>query len=216
MIRGFDPTLRPALLISECQRGVIDGDRSPFGPLCTQVAERRIVPRTAALAAAFRKAGLPVVHLHIGYSADYGDLPMTSAIMAMARKSGRLTMGSPDTRPVDALMPEAGDIVHQRGFSLVAFHNTDLDARLRYRGVRSLVLAGISTDVAISGLATCGSDLGYHCVVAEDCIAGSSAAGHEVIVKSLLPLYATVTTSPRLMEALAAFPAAPQTGTGKQ
>jgi len=202
MIRGVEAGRRPTLIISECQRGVIEPDRSPFAPLCSQVAARNIVPKTAALADAFRAAGLPVVHVHVAYQPDYADLPLTSAIASMAKKADRLTVGSPDTASVAGLEPKAGDIVHHRSFSLVAFHGTDLDTRLHNMGVKTLVFAGISTNVAISGMAMCASDLGYQCIVAEDCIAGSSAASHEFIVRNYLPMYSTVSNSQQISEAL--------------
>ncbi|MBA1204243.1 cysteine hydrolase [Pseudomonas capeferrum] len=202
MLRGLDKGQRAALLISECQQGVIDPSLSPFEGLAEQAAKRNIVQRIARLAEAFRKAELPVIHLHVVHRPGYPDLPRTSAIIVRSVKAQRMIAGSRDVLPVDALKPQATDLVHARSFSLVGFHGTELDSLLRNMGVQTLVPVGVSTNVAISGLSLCGSDLGYQVVVPEDCIAGASAETHEFIVRNQLPLYSTVSHSDAVIETL--------------
>lgn len=202
MIRGLDKGQHAALLISECQLGVIDPQLSPFQTLAEQVGARAIVPRIARLAQAFRKAKLPIIHLHVVHRPDYVDLPRTSAIIVRSIKEQRMIAGSRDVLPVEELAPHEGDIVHARSFSLVAFHGTNLDATLRNMGVQTLVPVGVSTNVAISGTSLCGSDLGYQVVVPEDCIAGASAESHEFILRNLLPLYSTVCDSEAVIQAI--------------
>lgn len=195
MIRGLDKGQRAALLISECQRGVIESGMTDFEGLAEQVASRDVVPKTAALAGAFRAASLPVFHLHVAHSSDYADLPKTSVIVSRSIRNKRMRDGSPEVDAVAGLTPQAGDIVHCRRFSLLAFNGTDLDAQLRHRGIQTLVLAGVSTNIAINGLALSGSDLGYQVVVAEDCTAGASEETHRFMVSNALPLYAALADS---------------------
>lgn len=202
MVRGFERSRRPALLISECQRGVIDPLLSSFPGLVEQVQQRGILPRIGVLADRFRKAGLPVIHLHVVHKPDYADVPKTSVIIVRSIRDQRMREGIEDVLAVDEMRPLQGDIVHARGFSLVAFHGTDLDAMLRHMGVQTLVLAGVSTNVAISGTALCGSDLGYQVLIPEDCIAGASEETHAFIVQNQLPLYSTITDSQTLIDAL--------------
>ncbi|MES2320777.1 MAG: isochorismatase family cysteine hydrolase [Pseudomonadota bacterium] len=204
-VRGLGAGARPALLISECQRGVIEDGLSPFPTLAQQAAERGIVEKINALATAFRAAGLPVFHLHVAHRPDFADVPVTNVILARSVKQGRMTIGTPDVDSVAGLPVMAGDVLHARPFSLVAFHGTDLDQQLRNRGVDTLVLCGVSTNVAVSGSALCGSDLGYQVVVPEDCIAGASAESHAFIVQQLLPLYATLTTGADVAQAVASL-----------
>lgn len=203
-LRGFEPGTRAALLISECQRGVVEPGLSPFEGLAEQVRQRGLVTRVARLAQAFRRAWLPVLHLHVVHRPDYTDLPRTSLIIASTVKHRRMHEGSPDVEPVAGLEPLAGDHIHARRYALGAFHGTDLDTTLRHLGVRTLVLCGVSTNVAINGSALAGSDMGYQVVVPEDCIAGASAESHDFIVKNLLPLYATVSTQDAVEAALRA------------
>jgi nicotinamidase-related amidase len=202
MLRGFEKGQRPALLISECQRGVIDPTLSAFPGLAEQVRQRGILARIAELAEAFRNAGLPVLHLHVVHRPGYVDLPRTSVIIARSMKENRMIAGSDEVISVPEVAPLGQDIVHARSFSLVGFHGTDLDSILRNMGVRTLVPVGVSTNVAISGLALCGSDLGYQVVVPEDCIAGATAQSHDFIVANLLPLYSTLSDSHSVIAAL--------------
>lgn len=201
-IRGLEKGKKPALLISECQKGVIGAGISSFEGLVSEAAERGIVPRIQALAKAFRELGYPVIHLHVVHRPGYPDLPITNVILANSVRQGRMVIGSVDVQPVDELQPVSDDIVHSRSFSLVGFHGTELDATLRNMGIDTIVLAGVSSNVAISGTALCGSDLGYQVIVAEDCTAGSDAETHTFICKNLLPLYSTISDSSEIAQAL--------------
>lgn len=202
MLRGFQKGHRVALVISECQRGVIDPQLSAFAGLVEQVKSRSVVAKTAALAEWFRRAGQPVVHAHVAHRKGYIDLPMTNVIVARTAKMGGMVQGSDDVEPVPELTPQEGDIVHARSFSLIAFNGTDFDSLLRNMGITTLVLAGVSSNIAIPGMAACGSDLGYQVVIAEDCVAGASAETHAFNVQNTLPLFATISDAATIAQAL--------------
>lgn len=208
MIRGLDKGQRAALLISECQRGVIEAGLSPFPGLVEQAEARGIVGKIALLADAFRAAGLPVFHLHVVHRPGYRELPITSVIMRMSAKNGRMLAGSADAEAVPALPVQAGDNLHARAYSLIGFHGTELDQTLRNMGVQTVVLAGVSSNVAVNGLALCASDLGYQVVVAEDCVAGVSAETHAFMMREALPLYSTLATGAAVAQAVTAPAAA--------
>jgi nicotinamidase-related amidase len=203
-MRGLEQGKRVALLISECQRGVIEPGMSLFPQLAEQVEARGIVGKIARLAVHFRDRGQPVVHLHVAHRPDYCDLQRTSLILARSAKLGAMRRGQPDVDSVAAqgLVDTERDIVHTRTFGIVAFHGTELDATLRHMGVDTVVLAGVSTNVAIPGCAIAAADYGYQVVIAEDCIAGVSQESHEFMVTQSLPLYSTVSSSEAIMREL--------------
>ncbi|MGH3891343.1 MAG: cysteine hydrolase family protein, partial [Rhodococcus qingshengii] len=89
--------------------------------------------------------------------------------------------------------PEPSDIVSSRATGLTAFYGTELDAMLRLENVATLVLAGISTNIALPGLALEAVNRGYSVVLAEDCTAGSSPEAHEFMVSNMLTLLARIT-----------------------
>ena len=104
-----------ALVISECQTGILDPAASVTPGLAAQAAERGIVARIAGLADAFRAAGLPVVHCHIAHRRDLAGIKANSLLGALAIKNRTLIAGTPDTLPPPELAPHPGDHVEQSG-----------------------------------------------------------------------------------------------------
>ena len=84
-----------ALVISECQMGILDPAASATPALAAQAAERGIVARIAELARAFRAAGLPVVHCHIAHRPDLAGVKPNSLLGALAIKNRTLIAGTP-------------------------------------------------------------------------------------------------------------------------
>ncbi|MGW3204435.1 isochorismatase family protein [Streptomyces sp. NPDC001135] len=73
-----------------------------------------------------------------------------------------------------------------------AFHGTDLDERLRERGVTTLVFGGIATNLGVESTARAAADLGYDLVFAADAMAAFTAAEHEASVRLDFPRLGTV------------------------
>jgi nicotinamidase-related amidase len=192
-----------ALVISECQMGILDPAASVTPGLAVQAAERGIVARIAGLADAFRAAGLPVVHCHIAHRPDLAGIKANSLLGALAIKNRTLIAGTPDTLPPPELAPHPGDHVSVRATGLTAFYGTDLDATLRLGGVETIVLTGVSTDVAIPGLALEAVNRGYYVRIPADCVAGTSATSHEFMMGGLLPLVARITDAAAVLASLA-------------
>ncbi|MGH4002013.1 MAG: cysteine hydrolase [Pseudonocardiaceae bacterium] len=190
-----DPYASPALVISECQVGILEPGRSVTGGLAEQAEIRGIVDRIATLANLFRERGLPVVHCLIEHRADQVGMLPNSYLGAMALRSKTMTVGTPDVAVPAGLGPKPADIISSRATGLTAFYGTDLDAMLRLNRVRTLVLTGVSTNVALPGLAMEAVNRGYDVVLAEDCTAGSSAEAHEFFIRSQLALLARVITA---------------------
>lgn len=201
-LHGLEHGQRAALVINECQRGVIDPTLSVFPGLAEQAAQRQIAARTAVLAQAFRTAGLPVIHLHIAHRADFADSPANCRLFALTRKLGRLVEGTPDVEAVAELQPAPGDWVLPRSAGANAFNGSALDATLRRLRVQTLVLAGVSSNLALLALATSAVDLAYQVVLPEDCAAGVTLEQHQFMLQHSFPLLATVCTSQDILPLL--------------
>ncbi|OJY53894.1 cysteine hydrolase family protein [Sphingomonas sp. 67-41] len=193
---------RAALIVNECQLGVVDAAYSGFPGLAAQVAERGILDRIATLAAAFRARGLPVIHAPVIHRHDLADIKPNSLINALTLKGGKLKKGSPEAAYVPQLVPHPEDIVLDRPAGLIAFNGTNLDVTLRRMDISTVVLTGVSTNIAMPGNTMTAVDLGYHVVIPEDCIAGADAATHEVIVAQQLRMLARITTAQAVIAAL--------------
>lgn len=203
-VRGLDRGETAALLINEMQTGIVDPAFGAGAGLAAHLASRSVTPTIAALAQAFRAAGLPVVHSTIVLRADGAGTSASSLLLGVLKKRGSVIEGTDGARIIAGLAPEPEDLVSQRRHGLSPFHATELEVLLRERGVQTVVITGVSTDVGIPGACLEAINRGFTAVVPEDAVAGSDADTHQVQLTRTLPLLATVTTAADVRAALAA------------
>jgi nicotinamidase-related amidase len=202
-IRGLAAGQRPALVISECQRGLIDPEVATLmSALAAQAEQRSIARRISELAAAFRRASAPVAHCTIVPAIDWSGYEVSSPLAGATRKANQMREGDPavDIHPMIVRHPD--DILVPRRTGMTSFHGTHLEAELRTRGVTTVVVVGISTNIAVPGTALEAVNRGFNAVVVEDCTAGTSDEIHRFVVENLIPPLATVTSASAVVAAL--------------
>jgi nicotinamidase-related amidase len=172
----FDPRTC-AVVVIDMQRDFVDpgGFGEALGNDVSRL--RRTIAPTGAVLAAARAKGLLVIHTREGHRPDLADLPESK------RLRGRLPVKIGDPGPmgrllvrgerghdiIDALQPVAGEpVVDKPGKG--AFYATDLGAILRHRGIRQLVVCGVTTEVCVSTTVREANDRGYDCLVLADCV----------------------------------------------
>ena len=74
-----------------------------------------------------------------------------------------------------------------------AFFRTDLDAELKGRGVRAIVLGGVATHVGVDTTARQAWELGYELVIVRDATTSMGAEPHEGTMRRIFPRIARVT-----------------------
>lgn len=100
------------------------------------------------------------------------------------------------------LSPEGHElIVDKHHFS--AFKGTPLDDLLRNRGISTLVVAGVATNVCVDSTLRDGFFHGYYIVLLEDCVGSNSKAGHDGTLATVRNNISTVVSGGALVEALA-------------
>ena len=136
------------------------------------------VPPCQAVLAAARKNGLLVVHTREGHRPDLSDAPKakvergapTQRIGAPGPMGRILIRGEPGHDIIAALAPIAGEpVIDKPGKG--AFYQTDLELMLRNRGVDTLLVCGVTTEVCVNTTVREANDRGYRCVVLADCCA---------------------------------------------
>ncbi|MCF3179159.1 cysteine hydrolase [Streptomyces polychromogenes] len=194
----FEPATT-ALLTVECQNGVV-GEESALPELAKEARDSGMLGRVAALAAAARGAGVQVVHAVAERRPD-GLGAGTNA--RLFRAAGRLPVRQlTGTRAVEVAAPltvEARDLVVRRLHGLSPMAGTDLDALLRNLGIRTLVVTGVSSNIAIPNTVFDAVNLGYEVVVPADAVAGVPASWTAEVIRNSLALVATVTTADELI-----------------
>ena len=183
-----------ALVTSECQNGVI-GPAAAL-PQLADAARATTIPNGARLCAAARAAGIPVLHCTAGRRADgRGSNRNARLFMAMRKAPGPIELGAGSTEVVDEFDVQPEDFVLSRMHGLSPMAGTDLDPILRNLGVTSLVVAGVSVNVAITNLVMDAVNLGYQVVLPRDAVAGVPASYADQVIDNTLALLAEVVTT---------------------
>lgn len=183
-----------AVVTSECQQGVL-GDPAIF-PELAAVARQQALPNIVTLVHAARSAGVPVVHALAHRRSDgLGANHNARLFGAAAASPVRLDPDGPAGRLVQELDGDPRDLVSSRLHGVGPMAGTDLDPLLRNLGAATLVVVGVSVNVAVTNLVMDAVNLGYRVVLPRDAIAGVPIDYADAVIDNTLSLLATVTTS---------------------
>ncbi|AXU97816.1 hydrolase [Erwinia persicina] len=179
-----------ALVLIDLQEGIL-----PFGHAPHSADD--VVRRSATLAAHFRAVNAPVVLVRVGWSADFAEALRQPVDAAHA--GGALPDNWWDYP--EALNARATDLsVIKRQWG--AFYGTDLELQLRRRGIDTLVLGGIATNIGVESTARNAWELGFNLVIAEDICSTATAEQHQASVEWIFPRIARVRQSDEILTAL--------------
>jgi nicotinamidase-related amidase len=183
-----------ALVNSESQNGVI-GPESVL-PELAKVAAETVIPNGARVCAAARSAGVPVIHCTAGRRPDdRGSNRNARLFNAILGSSQRMDLGTPATDIVAEFAVAPSDFVLSRIHGLNPMAGTDLDAILRNLGVTTIVVIGVSVNVAVTNLVMDAVNLNYQVVLVRDAVAGVPPSYADAVIDNTLSLLATVTTT---------------------
>ena len=156
-----------------------------------------IVPRLETLIAGARRFGVPVLWVQADYGSERVPEPMRLRQSQMGRGFTCCVEGSWGAAPF-GLVPgsdEATVVKH----SYSGFIGTDLDLRLRAMRVRSLVVAGVQTNVCVESTIRDAHSRGYYSVVPRDAVASHMASEHEATLRNVAFLFGDVVETPDLL-----------------
>ena len=203
-----------ALLIIDMQRDFVEpgGFGAALGNDVSPL-QAVIAPCRTMLDAA-RALGLLVIHTREGHSADLADCPPSKIVRGRGAirigdvgPMGRLLVrGEQGHGIVPQLAPVAGEVVVDKP-GKGAFFATDLDHILHNRGMRSLIVCGVTTEVCVTTTVREANDRGYECVVLSDCVGSYFPEFQRValeMIKAQGALFGWVSDSQRALAGLKA------------
>jgi gluconolactonase len=197
----LDPA-RCALLIQDMQNDVIiDGGAFAESGSPGHAREQNVVANAAALAAAARAAGVPV--LHVWYIVEEGakGLKQNAPLFQGVKDTGALVRGTWGAAPADGLEPQTGDFIVEK-MRMSAWQDTKLESLLRGLGRDTVIVTGAWTNMSIEHTARTGADKGYYMLVPEDCCSSMNADWHNASINYALQNVCVVTDGASVAAAL--------------
>ncbi len=163
-----------AVLVVDMQRDFCDptarfaGMGVNFDPVST------MMPVFRDFIARARRRGIGIITARMIQGDAYASGPLRELNARHQTGAYACTDGTPGIDYMPDFNPEPGDLViTKHGYS--AFSGTDLDGELRRRGIETLVVGGVATNVCVESTCRDGFLREFYIVVAEDLVACGSA-----------------------------------------
>jgi nicotinamidase-related amidase len=180
-------TDRCALVIIDMQRDFLEP--GGFGEALGNDVSRlhKIVAPLGELLGTARNAGITVVHTREGHRPDMTDAPRAK----VERGAPSMRIGDPGPMGRILIRGEAGHDIIPELYPIAgepvldkpgkgAFYQTDLDLMLRNRGIETLLVCGVTTEVCVHTTVREANDRGFRCIVVGDCCGSYFPEFHEI------------------------------------
>ena len=179
-MKDLDPKTT-ALVLIDLQKFIVGRPVAPH-------TGAEVLKNSIGLADRFRQAGAPVVLVNVGWLPDMKD--------ALRQPVDQPFQAPPGGLPADFMeladgLKKPGDIcITKRQWG--AFYGTELDLQLRRRGVQTIVLGGIATNIGVESTARQAWEHGYEVVIAKEATSSLGADLHDFAITKIFPLISRV------------------------
>src|SRR6202044_2592580 len=162
-----------ALVLIDLQNGVLARPLLPH-------AATTVYARSKELASRLRAAGGPIVWVRVSFASNFAD-----ALRARVDQPHHMESLPADWDEFPEALPPSDLMVTKRQWG--AFYGTDLDLQLRRRGVTTVVIGGVATNMGVESTARAAHEHGYAVVLAEDAATSLSAEMHAFAFEHVFP-----------------------------
>ena len=199
------PNGATAMLVVELQNDLahpsLADAKGLSGKLAAAVRDRGILPRLADLLERCRRAGVPVLY---ATKERHPSIPTPTGpgIYRAAGSAPKLVTGTWGAQVLDEIAPRESDIVFARYTSIDPSYGSEIWNVLANLGATTLIVAGISTTLAVEGVVRAAANRALRAVVVEDCCASFPEEWHRFSADNILPLIADVVPAAEVAAAL--------------
>jgi nicotinamidase-related amidase len=180
-----------ALVVIDLQKGIVSMPSEPY-------TAAQVIDKTKQLRDIFHQIKAQVILVHVCGAPDGKDMLHPKTDSQMIRRSG---LSKDWAEIVPELSPEENDlIIAKRQWG--AFYGTELDLELRRRGIKTIILSGISTNYGVESTARDAYERGYNLIFAQDAMAARSKTDHEFSIKNIFPRIGRVRQTNQILTAL--------------
>lgn len=195
---------RCAVCVVEMQNDIVHesniGQRGIGGVLAEQVQKRGVIAKLQRVLGVARDRGVPVLYINFCLKPDF---PKPNTLLhRRSRKKPTLVEGTWGVEVHDELKPQPQDFVLERTVGVDGSYGTQLYPVLRALRRTTMIMSGVSTNLAVEGVVRASVNRGFDVVVMEDCCASYPDEWHRFSVENIMPLIARVTDSEAVVSAL--------------
>jgi nicotinamidase-related amidase len=181
---------KTAIVVIDLQKGIASLPVEPH-------PAKEVVENTAKLLTLLREKNMPVFLLRVTPSADMKDtlhpISETSFSRSTFNPGWSEYMTELNIQPTDFLITK-----HQWG----AFYGTELDLQLRRRGMDTIILCGISTNIGVESTARFAYELGYNQILVEDAMSAMIKEAHDASIKYVFPRLGLIRNTDEVLAAI--------------
>lgn len=183
----LDPSTT-ALLVVDLQKGILQIPLAPHSADDVVAKAGKVVER-------FHAIGAPVIFSTVSWSSDFRD-----ALQPSVDRPIQGPAPGPDWADLADALGAAGTDIRITKRQWGAFYGTEFDLQLRRRGVRTLAIAGVATNLGVESTVRSAWEHGYEVVVIEDATSSLSADMHGFAVNAIFPMIARVRSASQILE----------------
>jgi len=198
---SIDPK-RAALIIQDMQNDVMmEGGAWDSTGAAQHAKDQNAVENCKRLAAACRKAGIPVIHVWYIVEAGAPGLKLNAPLFEGVVSENALVRGSWGAAPAEGLERQEGDFVVEK-MRMSGWQDTNLETLLRGLERDQLIVTGAWTNMSVEHVARVGADKGYYVFLPEDCCSTMNADWHNASINYALQNVSTVTSCDAVLAAI--------------
>jgi nicotinamidase-related amidase len=174
---------KSALIVIDFINDIVHMD-GKFTATAKFVKEHAVIEKANVVISFARENKIPVVFVKVGFNENYIDCPTDSPVFGRAKEHKALQLNTWGTEFHEDIKILPNDLVIVKP-RVSAFYATSLEPYLRANQIYNLIIAGVSTDMAVQTTAREAHDRDYKVIIVSDACGAGAEDAHDAALKGL-------------------------------